>query len=69
MEEKCQLSRMCWHTITHIDIFSKLNDKQTLAVQNTEGYIRVIAGAGSGKTKLLVSRYAYANFSLTKAFL
>lgn len=42
-----------------MDIFSKLNDKQTLAVQNTEGYIRVIAGAGSGKTKLLVSRYAY----------
>lgn len=42
-----------------MNIFSKLNDKQTLAVQNTEGYIRVIAGAGSGKTKLLVSRYAY----------
>jgi len=28
-------------------------------VQHTEGYLRVIAGAGSGKTKLLVSRYAY----------
>lgn len=42
-----------------MDIFSRLNDKQTLAVQNTEGYVRVIAGAGSGKTKLLVSRYAY----------
>ena len=42
-----------------MDIFSKLNDKQTLAVKNTEGYVRVIAGAGSGKTKLLVSRYAY----------
>lgn len=42
-----------------MDLFAKLNDKQTLAVQNTEGYVRVIAGAGSGKTKLLVSRYAY----------
>ena len=42
-----------------MDIFAKLNDKQTLAVKNTEGYVRVIAGAGSGKTKLLVSRYAY----------
>ena len=42
-----------------MNIFSNLNDKQTLAVQNTEGYVRVIAGAGSGKTKLLVSRYAY----------
>ncbi len=36
-----------------------LNDKQREAVQATEGYLRVIAGAGSGKTKLLVSRYAY----------
>ena len=36
-----------------------LNDKQTEAVKHTEGYLRVIAGAGSGKTKLLVSRYAY----------
>lgn len=42
-----------------MDVFAKLNDKQTQAVKNTEGYIRVIAGAGSGKTKLLVSRYAY----------
>lgn len=37
----------------------KLNEKQLEAVQSTEGYLRVIAGAGSGKTKLLVSRYAY----------
>lgn len=42
-----------------MNLLSNLNDKQTLAIQNTEGYIRVIAGAGSGKTKLLVSRYAY----------
>lgn len=42
-----------------MDLFAKLNNKQTLAVQNTECYVRVIAGAGSGKTKLLVSRYAY----------
>ncbi|MBP5670628.1 MAG: ATP-dependent helicase, partial [Lachnospiraceae bacterium] len=41
------------------DIFEKLNDKQREAVLETEGYVRVIAGAGSGKTKLLVSRYAY----------
>ncbi len=37
----------------------KLNKSQLEAVENTEGYLRVIAGAGSGKTKLLVSRYAY----------
>lgn len=39
--------------------FDVLNEKQIEAVKATEGYVRVIAGAGSGKTKLLVSRYAY----------
>ncbi len=42
-----------------LDILKNLNDKQQEAVLETEGYVRVIAGAGSGKTKLLVSRYAY----------
>ncbi|MBE6638340.1 MAG: ATP-dependent DNA helicase PcrA [Ruminococcaceae bacterium] len=42
-----------------MDILGALNDKQQEAVRATEGYVRVIAGAGSGKTKLLVSRYAY----------
>lgn len=42
-----------------LDYLSSLNDNQRKAVQTTEGYLRVIAGAGSGKTKLLVSRYAY----------
>lgn len=38
---------------------NELNDKQYESVRETEGYLRVIAGAGSGKTKLLVSRYVY----------
>ena len=42
-----------------LDLFERLNDKQCEAVRATEGFVRVIAGAGSGKTKLLVSRYAY----------
>jgi len=42
-----------------MDYLSTLNEKQLEAVMATEGYLRVIAGAGSGKTKLLVSRYAY----------
>ena len=42
-----------------MDYLSALNEKQLEAVTATEGYLRVIAGAGSGKTKLLVSRYAY----------
>ena len=41
------------------DLFENLNNRQQEAVLETEGYVRVIAGAGSGKTKLLVSRYAY----------
>jgi len=41
------------------DILSSLNKEQTQAVMQTEGYVRVIAGAGSGKTRALTARYAY----------
>ena len=41
------------------DIFARLNPEQLDAVQSTEGHIRVLAGAGSGKTRALVSRYIY----------
>jgi DNA helicase-2/ATP-dependent DNA helicase PcrA len=36
-----------------------LNKAQLEAVKATEGYIRVIAGAGSGKTRALTRRYAW----------
>ena len=36
-----------------------LNEEQYQAVCSTEGYLRVLAGAGTGKTKTLAYRYAY----------
>jgi DNA helicase-2/ATP-dependent DNA helicase PcrA len=46
------------------DIFSGLNTEQKQAVESTEGFYRVIAGAGSGKTRALASRYAYLTENL-----
>ena len=39
--------------------FSELNDKQKQAVIDESKHIRVIAGAGSGKTRVLTMRIAY----------
>lgn len=41
------------------DLMQKLNTAQREAVSTTEGFVRVIAGAGSGKTRALSCRFAF----------
>ena len=41
------------------DFVSSLNDKQLEAVETSSQYVRVVAGAGSGKTRVLTYRISY----------
>ena len=41
------------------DYISELNDRQKEAVLHIDGPIMIVAGAGSGKTKVLTTRIAH----------
>ena len=43
----------------NLEYLKGLNDKQKEAVESLDGPLLIVAGAGSGKTKVLISRIAH----------
>ena len=44
------------------NFIDELNEQQKEAVTTTEGYVRIIAGAGTGKTKAASFLYSHSEY-------